>query len=94
MAAIRRTDAVIARDGVYMVVRGNLGARALVDAGLPVEMPRLKDAIDEIGEILAGVSPESLALSIKFERGPEAVRSADQNDRRPVVVREHMALAS
>ena len=70
MVALRKTNSALARGGMYLVVRAGSGPSALVDADLPVEMNRLKAAVENIGKVLMGVSSESVAVSIKFQPWP------------------------
>lgn len=71
MVALRRTHSPLAASGTYILAGRHGALRALVDPEIARAMPSLERAINSIARILQRcVVEEGLAVSVKFERGP------------------------
>ncbi len=72
MVALRMAKTPAFEDGILIVTERPGGVRALVDANLAKDLPRLRPAIDQIGRVLSGLIHEDMTVSIRFDRGPRA----------------------
>jgi len=71
MVAFKETNSPLSENGVYIVAGHDGVLRALVDTRVATSMPQIKQMIEAIGDAVQGSLEEGVAVSLRFERGPQ-----------------------